>query len=522
MTDHRLVVIGHGMVAARLLDELHRRGADGVAVTVLAEEAYEPYNRLLLSDVLAGRTELSSITLPAAADSVATHRGCAARRIDRERQVVVDELGREHGYDTVVLATGARAVIPPLPGLDVDGGSPGVRALRSVDDCRDLLATASRVDHMTVLGGGLLGIEVACGLRRRGVAVSIVHLAPRLMERQLDEPSARVLQATLSDLGIEVTVGTSAERVLRQHETLVGVRLGTGEEIATDQLVVTVGVRARDELAADAGIPCDAGVLVGYDLRSQVDARVAAIGDCARTPEGCHGLLAPGLRQAERLAADLAGSHGGQSRDHGVDTASASASRSTGGGTEPSTVRLKAAAVDAVILGEGIPDDEYAPDAPRITSLLDPQGRRAIRVATRGEEITGAVCLGAPTVAASLTQAYQRPGELPLDPARLLVTAPAGAAAPADSPTTLPDGATVCRCNGVTKRDIVAAYSAGDRGVDEVSARTRCGTGCGGCRSAVEGILEWMAKADPDGATEKPRPRATPRADHATSGDSRA
>lgn len=517
MHDHRLVVIGHGMVAARLLDELHRRGADRVAVTVLAEEAYEPYNRLLLSDVLAGRTELSSITLPPAAESVATHRGCAARHIDRERKVVVDELGREHGYDTVVLATGARAIIPPLPGLDVDGGSPGVRALRSVDDCRDLLATASRVDHMTVLGGGLLGIEVACGLRRRGVAVSIVHLAPRLMERQLDEASARVLQATLSDLGIEVTVGTSVERVLRHHEALVGVRLRSGTEITTDQLVVTVGVRARDELAADAGIPCDAGVLVGHDLRSVGDPSVAAIGDCARTPEGCSGLLAPGLRQAERLATDLAASRDAHTPDRGPDTSSGG-----GGGTEPSIVRLKAAAVDAVILGEGIPEDEYAADGPRITSLLDPQGRRAIRVATRGEEITGAVCLGAPTVAAGLTQAYQRPGELPQDPARLLVTAPAGAAGPADNPTAVPDGATVCRCNGVTKRDIVAAYSAGDRDVDEVSARTRCGTGCGGCRSAVEGILQWMARAEPDGATEKTRPRATPHADHVTSGDSRA
>lgn len=506
----RVVVVGHGMVAARLLDDLHRSDAFGADTLVLGEEPYEPYNRLMLSEVLAGRAHLEALTLPAPPAAVRTRRGCRAVAIDREARLVHTDDGDAHPYDRLVLATGARARIPDLPGLvAADGQLHCVRALRTMDDARDLVTTAGADDRVvTVIGGGLLGVEIACGLAGHGRVVELLHRGPHLLDRQLDPLSARVLAAALADLGIRVHTGVTPRCVERDtDQSIRAVHLDGGRCIRTGQIVLSAGVDARDELAQQAGLLCDRGVLVHDDQRSISDPRVLAIGDCARTPAGCPGLLAPGYAQAaaaaRTLAADLRGAQ--------QQAASSPAAPDDGARPDPATtrcgyaeaddsvVRLKALGVEALVLGSGIPHDEFADEVPRVVSLTDLGERRSIRVGIEDGRIVGACCVGGGQVAADLTQTFLRRLPVPLDAGRLLVAPPIGGARPvSDSPTNMPDSATVCRCNGVCKSDIVRAHVCGDRTVAQVADRTRAGTGCGGCRSVVEGLLEWMGRVDPD------------------------
>lgn len=489
---HRVVVVGHGMVATRFLDDLDRCArttSTHLDVTVLGDEPHEPYNRLMLSEVVAGRADITSLTLPRTPAGITVHRGTSAVRLDRNRRVVVDEHGHEHAYDTVVLATGAEAYLPPVDGADDPAhGTRGVRALRTIDDCRALLAACSTVSHVTVVGGGLLGIEIACGLRTRGVDVTIVHLGGHVLDRQLDAASAALAEHTLRDLGVDVRTDVMLTQVVRDEGAVSAVRLGDGTQIATDLVVLSAGVVPRVGLAREAGLPTARGVVVDLDLRSPEDRSVAAIGDCAETPDGCPGLLAPGWDQARRLARQLCG------LDDMPDQGSGAA-----------VLRLKAVGLEVVTLGETPPADEFAADGPRVVSLVDAYARRSVRIAVRDRRVIGAVCVGAPEVAADLTIAYERRTPVPVDPALLLVPGRAATGvSTTENPTVMPGSATVCRCNGVTKQEIVAAHIAGDRSVAEVACRTRATTGCGGCTSVVDGLIEWMNDIDPDVVVASP------------------
>jgi assimilatory nitrate reductase electron transfer subunit len=292
------------MVGHRFVEELVRADRSGrYSVELVGEEEYEPYNRILLSDVLAGRADLKAIGLPLPdASRVQFWRGVAASEIDRESGVVRLSDGTSRPYDRLVLATGARAFVPPIPGLDAEPRH--VHVLRTLDDCRNVAARAINAKHAVVLGGGVLGLEAACGLRRRGVPVTVVDLDEHVMATQLDGPAARVLAARLGDLGVDVVTGTSVAEVISAYEELVAVRLTDGRLLAADLMLVSCGVRANAELARTAGLEVDRGVVVDQALTT-ADPRVHAIGDCAQAPDGMTGLLAPGWRQAEKLAALL-------------------------------------------------------------------------------------------------------------------------------------------------------------------------------------------------------------------------
>ncbi len=469
----RVVVIGHGMVGARFLQDLDRV-ADEVGrsfeVTVLGDEAHEPYNRLLLSEVIADRASLGGLTLPPAPAGTRVVRDVAAVRIDRHEKVVVDALGDRHPYDRVVFATGARPREPFA--ADDLRGIRGIRALRTLDDCRDLLAAAVPGRRATVVGGGLLGLELACGLRTRGVEVTVLHRSPVLMERQLDGPSADVVRASLQDRGIEVMLDAEVEAVDGRDGHVSALRLADGRTVPTDLVVASAGVVPNTELARAAGLPVARGIVVGADLSSPADPAVAAIGDCAEEDGAWTGLLAPGWDQAARLAARLCGV-----------PAVVTPQRTD-------VVKLKAVGLSVVTLGRVDPGH-------RVVTLNDAAGRRALTVAVAQGRVTGAVCVGDPDVAASLTTAYERGSAVPDDPAFLMISALPSARTEATGPQAMPGSATVCRCNGVTKKAIVDAHVGGSRTLEAVARTTRAGTGCGGCRDVVCGLLEWMDEVDP-------------------------
>ena len=255
MSRERVVVVGAGMVGLRLVDELVRRDQAGrLDVHLVGAEDYAPYNRILLSDVLAGRCDLAALGLPEPDDLVCFHRGTAAVAVDREAGEVVLDDGARLAFDHVVLATGADAFVPPIPGL-VGGMPRHAHVLRTLDDCRDIAARALNASHAGVLGGGVLGLEAACGLVRRGVRVTLLHIADDLVETQLDAAPAGVLQESLADLGIDVRTATGITEVVDEDGELYAVRLSDGMELPTDLLLLSCGVRPRVDLAREAGLP---------------------------------------------------------------------------------------------------------------------------------------------------------------------------------------------------------------------------------------------------------------------------
>ena len=484
--SHRIVVVGHGMVGHRFLADLATHRLEGIEATVLGEEPHAAYNRILLPDVLLGRTDLAGLTLPESR-GVRLLRGRRASAIDRQRRVVVDSTGEEHPFDTLVLATGADPVFPTVDGVVRPDGTPlpGVAALRTWDDAYRVREAASAGARVVVMGGGVLGVEAAVALAAAGSDVTVVHRGFVPLDRQFDADSGAVVRAGLADRGITMLVDVRVSGLDRRTDgVLTSVRLTNNKHVPADLLVVAIGVRPRISLAEEAHLRVRNGILVNDTCRTD-DPDIYAIGDCARTPRGCPGLVGPGWEQARVLAHHLAEKISGQVRPRPVLSA------------DGGVFRVKAEGLEAVTMGE-FPEDEFAPGAPRVLSLTDPVGRRRVRVAVADGLLVGATCVGDPQVAADLTVAFDSRTPVPDDPAALLARPLAGAA-PATSVVDLPDTAVVCRCNAVTKSAITAAVLAGADTPDAVASATRATTGCGSCTSDVCTLVASL------GEVERPR-----------------
>ncbi|MFC4062109.1 FAD-dependent oxidoreductase [Planomonospora corallina] len=461
----RLVVVGNGMAGARLVSEVRARDKD-MKVTVFGAESWQPYNRVLLSNVVAGSMVPDQVRLldPAwyADHGVTAMPGVTVTAIDRETQAVVTADGGREPYDVLVLATGSEAVVPPVPGAE--------RAVtfRTLDDCQAILAAARTARGAVVVGGGLLGVEAARGLAGRGLPVTLLHLAGHLMERQLDPEAGLVLAETLTDLGVRTRTGVVVEEI-GEH----GVRLAGGEEIDGDLVVLACGVRPVTGLAAAAGLEVERGVVVDDEMRTD-DPAVFAIGECAQHRGTVYGLVAPAWEQAA-VVADLV---------TGADkTARYRGSRLV--------TRLKAASVELAAMGETHLTEDDA-EVVRFSHRARGTYRKLV---IRDGRLVGAILLGETAAVGTLTQLFDRGAPVPGDRAGLLF--PGLAAAPvADSPVRMPDAAKVCQCNNVTKGQIRACWESGARDVEAVAAATRATTGCGGCRDAVEGIVGWLCEQE--------------------------
>jgi nitrite reductase (NADH) large subunit len=296
----RVIVVGNGMAGSRFVSELATRAPRHFDVTVVGAEPRPAYNRILLSAVLAGERTFDDIGLDEGGDA-STRLGERVTAIDLERRVIRTDRGAELGYDVLVLATGSNALILPVPGATL----PGVVAFRDVDDVERMIAARGGATTAVVIGGGLLGLEAAEGLRRRGFAVTVVHLMPWLMERQLDAAAAALLRAMLEMRGLDFVLEASTAAILGT-DWVEGVRLADGRTLAADLVVMAAGVRPDFSLAAAAGIACGRGILVDDALRTS-DPAICAIGECAEHRGLNYGLLAPVWDQAQMLARRFAG-----------------------------------------------------------------------------------------------------------------------------------------------------------------------------------------------------------------------
>lgn len=301
----RLVVVGNGMAGMRTVEELLKLAPDLYDITVFGAEPHGNYNRILLSPVLAGEKTVDDIMLNTREwylqHGIELLAGDPVVAIDRPRRVVRSQSGREVRYDRLLLATGSRPFILPVPGHDLDG----VIAFRDIQDVETMLEAARNHRHAVVIGGGLLGLEAANGLLRQGMDVTVVHLADSLMERQLDKPAAKLLKVALERKGLRFLLNAQTAEVLGS-ERVTGVRFKDGSEIPADLVVMTAGVRPNADLAKQAGLHCERAIVVDDTLQTY-DPRIYAVGECVQHRQATFGLVAPIWDQARVCAAHLAG-----------------------------------------------------------------------------------------------------------------------------------------------------------------------------------------------------------------------
>ncbi len=404
-----MVVIGGGLAGLRLAQRL----GPAAAVTVLGEETHVPYNRVLLAEVLAGRYAPEVTALPA--PGPALRRGVRAVRVDRAEQVVRCDDGTVARYDTLVLATGSNAVLPPLRGLFEPEGRDlpdGVHAFRTMDDCLALSAAVRPGVRVVVIGGGLLGVSAARALAARGAQVVLAQQGERLMERQLDTDASALLHAHLTSLGVEIHTecrvrglrtahpaspafearGSGGSGAAPGQRRVTGVELADGYRLDADAVVLACGVRPRTGLAQAAGLEVRKGIVVDDHLRTS-DPRIHAIGDCAEHAGQVYGLAGAALEQADTLAASLTGEPTQYTGTRALTRLTLTTGDEGTGGNGP---------LDLAAFGETtpLPGDD-------VVRLADATRRTYRKVVLRGDRLVGGVLLGELSTVGALARTWE-------------------------------------------------------------------------------------------------------------------
>lgn len=456
----RAIVIGGGPCGVRAAQSLSARGMD---VVIFNAEAWEPYNRVKLTPLLAGDVQIGDVYLardfqgPGAVETVTNMR---VTDIDRGAKTVTAADGRVWPYQALVLATGSTPFVPKITGRE----QPGVYTFRDADDVSALLARSFSARKVVVIGGGLLGLEAARGMHRRGCKVSVVEHENRLMPRQLDEAAAALLKERIEALGVDVILGARVAEITGEHR-VEGVALSGGETVECDTVIICTGVRANTSLAQSAGLNTGRGVLVDDQMRSS-DPSVYAVGECAEHRGTVYGLVGPGLEQADAAAAAIAGDGGAYA------------------GTEPVS-KLKVIGAEVFSAGPV----EFLEERRNVRSHTwrGEDGYRRIFI-ERGK-LVGAIGVGPWPEASRYQQAI---GE------KMLVypwmvhrfRRDGGLWRQTDGGAeTLPAAAIVCNCTGVTCGRIRECMQLGATSIEEVRSATGANTVCGSCAGLVDEIL---------------------------------
>ncbi|NUZ07865.1 nitrite reductase large subunit NirB [Piscinibacter koreensis] len=487
----KLVMVGNGMAGVRTLEELLKIAPGFYDITVFGAEPHPNYNRILLSPVLAGEQTLEDIVMNPlgwyAEHGITLHLSRKVVDVRRRQRIVVADDGTEAAYDRLLIATGSVPFIPPLPGRDLDG----VIAYRDIADTQTMIEAAKTHRHAVVIGGGLLGLEAANGLMRRGMSVTVVHIAPWLMDRQLDETAARMLQKSLEERGLRFRIGAQTTALVGDTDAALvdasgagepgrarvrAVRFADGSEEAADLVVMAAGIRPNVELAERIGLHCDRGIVVTDTLQTITDARIYAVGECAAHRGVAYGLVAPLFEQAKVCATHLG--------EFGIGRYL---------GSQTST-KLKVTGIDLFSAGNfagGEGTEEIV--------LSDPYNSVYKKLVVKDDKLIGA-CLYGDTADGSWYFDLVREGKdiasirdhLMFGQQHLGDTGHAGNS----RASAMPDSAEVCGCNGVSKGTIVKAIrEQGLFTIDEVRKCTKASGSCGSCTGLVEQILMATAGA---------------------------
>jgi len=486
LEKQKLVVIGNGMAGARLVEDLLARGGGAqFEIVMFGDEPYGNYNRILLSGVLSGTHHAQDIFINPLAwyeeHNITLHAGVRVERIDRAAKQVCGAGAVVETYDKLVIATGSSAFVPPVEGLyrseeesesairnPQSAFKEGVFVFRTLDDCDGMAKYAENVKRAAVIGGGLLGLEAARGLLNRGLETHVVHLMSHLMEVQLDGQAGQTLQRSMEQLGVRVHLEKATTAILGNGR-VTGLQFKDGSTLDCEMVVISAGIRPNTQLAKDAGLKVERGIVVDDALTTD-DPEVFAVGECAQHRGLVYGLVAPLWEQTAVLAGRLTGR-----RPEAVYA-----------GSKLST-KLKVMGVDLAVMGAKEPEQDHD----EVVLYSEPSRGVYKKLIVREGRLRGAMLLGDTSTAAGLWQAFDRASLLPDNRAELLF-ALAGEAQ-SQSVTDLPHEAQICNCNGVSKGAIINAVKGGCTSLKKLCDTTRAGTGCGACRPQVAELLQLAA-----------------------------
>lgn len=482
----RIVVIGNGMAGARVVEEILKRAPGRFTITIFGAEPYGNYNRILLSHVLnqtQGPHEIMLNPLSWYRDNhVTLHAGVKVVHINRDQKTVLGKVMPpglaayqrvqyelegasvvKEPYDYLIIATGSRPFVPPIDGF----GAPGTFLFRTIDDCRGIASYAKDCRKAVVIGGGLLGLEAARGLMTHDLDVTVVEAAGHLMPAQLDPEAGQILKTTMEAMGLHVVTGKGTSKILSPDGRVSSVVFADGTSLETEMVVVSAGIRPITELAVNAGVDVNKGIVCDDQMKTS-DPCIFTLGECAEHRGVLYGLVEPIWEQAKVLADVMTGC--------GKDVVYT--------GTRTGT-KLKVMGVELASLGEkeaAHPDDE-------VIVYRDPGRGIYKKMIARRNKIRGAILLGETRLADDLMRLYKNDGDLPANRAEILFGSISGASL-VDA-ADLPETAQICNCNGICKKDIMDAIVRGRcTTVAAVGAKTKAGKGCGSCRGMIARLIE--------------------------------
>ena len=482
MKKSKLVMVGNGMAGVRTLEELIKVSPDLYDITVFGAEPHPNYNRILLSPVLAGEQTLDEIVLNPwdwyTDNHITLHAGKKVVKVDRVKRIVYADDGTEEEYDRLLMCTGSNPFILPLPGKDLEG----VIAYRDIADTNAMIDAAKKYKHAVVIGGGLLGLEAANGLMLRGMTVSVVHVGPTLMERQLDSVAGKLLQKSLEERGLKFLMSAQTQELVGSLDggkagRVQSVKFKDGTEVLADLVVMAVGIRPNTALAESMRLHCNKGIVVNDTMQTVTDARIYSVGECAAHRGIAYGLVAPLFEQAKVAANHLA--------QFGIG-------RYTGSLT---STKLKVTGIDLFSAGEFMGGEGCEE-----IIMSDPFGGVYKKLVIKDDVLIGA-CLYGDTVDGSYYFKLLREGKNVAEIRDKLMFGESNIGDVGheghNKAAAMPDSAEVCGCNGVNKGTICKAIK--EKGLftlEEVKKHTKASASCGSCTGLVEQILMFTAGGD--------------------------
>ncbi|WP_144459256.1 MULTISPECIES: NADPH-nitrite reductase [Bacillus] len=478
MGKKQLVLVGNGMAGVRAIEEILSVAKDEFQITIFGAEPHPNYNRILLSKVLQGDTDIKDITLNDwdwyEENNIQLYTNETGIKVDTENKTVITDADRIQPYDELILATGSVPFILPIPGAD----KKGVTAFRDIKDTDTMLAASKQYKKAAVIGGGLLGLEAARGLLNLGMDVSVIHLAPFLMERQLDATAGRLLQNELEKQGMTFLLEKQTEEIVGD-DRVEGLRFKDGTSIEADLVVMAVGIRPNTTLGAESGIPVNRGIIVNDYMQTEIP-HIYAVGECAEHRGIAYGLVAPLYEQAKVLAKHMCG----------IETKPYE-------GSVLST-QLKVSGVEVFSAGDFNESEEK-----KAIKVFDEQDGIYKKIVLRGNQIVGAVLFGDSSEGNRLFSMIQKEADIS-ETSKISILQPLSQEAGTSITAAMSDDEIICGCNGVSKGAIIQAIQEkGCSSTDEIKACTGASRSCGGCKPLVEEILQHTLGSDFDASAQK-------------------
>lgn len=477
-----IIVIGNGMVGYKFCEKLvATENRNDFNIIVFGEEPRRAYDRVHLSEFYAGKSA-EDLSMSSASwyeeNDIELHISELITEINREQKTIANHRGDTYSYDYLVLATGSSAFVPPIPGVEKEG----VFVYRTIEDLEAIESYANRLKaqgktQAAVLGGGLLGLEAANAVKELGLEAHVVEFAPRLMPRQLDQGGSDMLQATIEDLGLKIHVSKQTEYI-QGEKAIEGLQYIDGTELKIDMLVISAGIRPRDEVAKECGLETGlrGGVIVDNTMKTS-DPSIFAIGEVALYNNMIYGLVAPGYEMADIAVSQIASDIKKNMVEH-IDM----------------STQLKLIGTEVASFGEALCDEKTA-------DIIVYENKRKgiykkINISKDGTKLLGGILVGDSSDYNALFQIYDTGMVIPEDPEDLILGSRGEGDSLLGDVMDLPDTAQICSCESVSKGAICGAIQDGScNDLGDVVSATRAGTGCGGCKPMVKDLVDATLKS---------------------------